>query len=159
MTTRTARGHTRKTLPSPGFHSLGQEAAIGLLRSADAVRRHFAQVLEPYGITLQQYNVLRILRGAQPEGLPTLCIIDRMIEKTPGITRLLDRLETHGWVSRHRCPEDRRRVWARITEDGLELLAELDAPVREADDSSMAALNATEKRQLIRINDKLRPSD
>lgn len=151
----TTRSRSERALPSPGYHSLGQEAAIGLLRSADAVRRHFTHVLEPWGITLQQFNVLRILRGAGPDGLPTLTVAERMIEHTPGITRLLDRLEKQGWVKRQRCSEDRRRVWARITPAGLDLLAELDEPVARADDDAVAALSDTQKRQLIRISRRL----
>ncbi len=70
------------------FQSRAQEAAIGLLRTADTVRREIASVVEPHGITLQQYNVLRILRGAGALGLPTLEIAARMVEQAPGITRL-----------------------------------------------------------------------
>lgn len=135
---------------SPEFRSLSQETAITLLRSADAVRRHFGAVLEPHGITLQQYNVLRILRGAGPEGLPTLTIGERMMEKTPGITRLLDRLERRGWVNRRRCTEDRRRVWAAITQGGLDLLADLDGPVDKADEDCVDALSDRQKEQVVR---------
>ena len=74
-----------------------------LVRTADLVRRVLDAVVEPHGITLQQYNVLRILRGAGAEGLPTLEIGERMIEQAPGVTRLLDRLEAKGLVRRQRC--------------------------------------------------------
>ena len=74
------------------FQSVAQEALLGLMRTTDMVRRQVAAVIEPHGITLQQYNVLRILRGGGTDGVPTLDIADRMIEQTPGITRLLDRL-------------------------------------------------------------------
>ncbi len=89
------------------FRSVSQEAMIGLFRTTDMLRRRASTLLDPEGITPQQYNVLRILRGAGTEGLPTLEIASRMIEQAPGITRLLDRLETKRLVSRERCPEDR----------------------------------------------------
>ncbi|HXH40516.1 MAG TPA: MarR family transcriptional regulator, partial [Thermoanaerobaculia bacterium] len=104
------------------FPSKAQEAAVALLRTADVLRRIIGAVVEPKGITTQQYNVLRILRGAGERGLPTLEIADRMIETTPGITRLVDRLETKKFVVRERCLTDRRQVFCRITPSGLSLL-------------------------------------
>ena len=89
------------------FRSHSQEAVLGILRTADLLRRVISQIVEPWGITQQQYNVMRILRGAGDEGLPTLTIAQRMVERTPGITRLIDRLESKGWVERTRCPNDR----------------------------------------------------
>src|SRR5437867_4356503 len=85
------------------FPSRRQEAAVALLRTADRLRHLLTRWLEPAGITAQQYNVLRILRGALPGPLPTLEIAERMIERTPGITRLLDRLEAKRLVGRERC--------------------------------------------------------
>ena len=122
------------------FRSREQQATLGLLRTADAVKRSLAQVVEPHGITPQQYNVLRILRGAGPDGLPTLTIGERMVEQTPGVTRLVDRLEGKGLVARTPCPKDRRRVFCRITEKGLELLTELDEPVNRWDAQALSAL-------------------
>src|SRR5436309_3752966 len=115
--------------PPEVFRSREQEATLGLLRTADAMKRSLAQVIEPHGITAQQYNVLRILRGAGPTGLPTLTIGERMIEQTPGVTRLVDRLEKKGLVERKPCPKDRRRVFCQITAKGLDLLSSLDEPV------------------------------
>src|SRR6185295_1446948 len=106
------------------FRSQSQQVVVALLRTADLVRRGLGRVLEPFDLTPQQYNVLRILRGAGERGLPTLEIAVRMIEEAPGITRLIDRLETKHLVSRERCKTDRRRVWCRITRDGLGLLAQ-----------------------------------
>ena len=98
-----------ESIPKPpdAFRSREQQALVGLLRTAEAVKRTLAQVIEPHGITPQQYNVLRILRGAGPDGLPTLTIGERMIEQTPGVTRLIDRLERKGLVTRTPCPRDR----------------------------------------------------
>ena len=107
---------------SKPFRSRSQEAYLALLRTADDSKRYMTRVLEPAGVTIQQYNVLRILRGAGKEGLPTLVVADRMLERTPGVTRLIDRMERKGWVERSRCTEDRRRVWCKITGSGLELL-------------------------------------
>src|SRR5881275_3603411 len=96
------------------FVSPAQEATVALLRTADVVNRLVDLVIEREGITGQQYNVLRILRGAGEQGLPTLDIAERMIEETPGITRLIDRLEAKKLVTRERCNVDRRRVYCRI---------------------------------------------
>src|SRR5438128_7791686 len=104
------------------FPSVAQEAVVALMRTADLVRRHATALLEPHGLTLQQYNVLRILRGAGADGLPTLEIADRMIEQTPGITRLLDRLEAKELVRRQRCPKDRRQHLCWITPKALAIL-------------------------------------
>jgi MarR family transcriptional regulator, organic hydroperoxide resistance regulator len=120
------------------------------------LQRLFVKLVEPHGISLQQYNVLRILRGAGKEGTPTLDIADRMIEKTPGITRLLDKLEGKHLVRRKRCPEDRRQVLCWITDAGLNLLAELDKPVVQASISCLQSLTQAELKQLISILEKVR---
>lgn len=138
------------------FRGPQHEGAIGLLRTADLVRRVATRVIEPYGITGQQYNVLRILRGAAPKAVPTLTIAERMIERTPGITRLLDRLEAKGLVQRERCPTDRRQVLCEITRQGLELLAGLDRPVARAEDAALGRLPRRDLRHLIRILDAIR---
>jgi DNA-binding MarR family transcriptional regulator len=138
------------------FDSPEQEAILGLYRTSDVLRRRFAQLVEPHGISLQQYNVLRILRGAGREGLPTLEIAERMIEKTPGITRLLDKLEAKHLVRRTRCPEDRRQVLCWIADLGLSLLARLDKPLGDAGSRSMESLTRAELRQLISVLEKVR---
>src|SRR5688500_4101565 len=138
------------------FRTRNEEAAVALMRTADLVRRSVAQVIEPHGITTQQYNVLRILRGAGDEGLPTLEIAERMIEQTPGITRLIDRLEAKALVVRERCPTDRRQVFCRITPQGMKLLEGLDEPVRRADSGALAALTQRELGSLLGLLDKTR---
>ena len=97
------------------FHSIKAEVAVSILRTAALIERHFAQVVARTGVTVQQYNVLRILRGAGAEGLPTLVIRDRMIHAAPGITRLLDKLEKAGLARRERTSPDRRQVFCYIT--------------------------------------------
>jgi DNA-binding MarR family transcriptional regulator len=120
----------RQTRPFP---SARQEAFLAILRTADVLRRRIAQVLEPYDVTPQQYNVLRILRGAGPAGLPTLAIGERLVEETPGMTRLLDRMEAKTLVRRERCKADRRQVLCYITAAGLKILEALDPAINHAD--------------------------
>jgi DNA-binding MarR family transcriptional regulator len=141
---------------SKPFRTRSQEAYLALLRTADDCKRYISRALEPAGITLQQYNVLRILRGAGEEGLPTLAVGDRMLERTPGVTRLIDRMEKKGLVTRARCTEDRRRVWCRITEVGLDLLGSLDRPINDLDDSLVEALDEDALGALTEYLDRLR---
>ena len=108
-----------------------EDAYLELLRTTDLLTRRLAHVLKAEDLSSTQYNVLRILRGA-PEGLPCGEIANRMITRDPDVTRLLDRLEKRGLISRNRETKDRRMVVTRITGEGLELLARMDAPVREA---------------------------
>ncbi|MEM7051439.1 MAG: MarR family transcriptional regulator [Acidobacteriota bacterium] len=148
----------RELKQSRPFASQATEALLSILKTADMVRSRTAAIFKERGLTVQQYNVLRILRGALPEGLPTLEIADRMVEKAPGITRLLDRLESKGWVRRQRCPEDRRQVLCWATPTALELLAELDGPVNADEVATMAGLDAAEQAQLIELLGRLRAS-
>lgn len=143
----------RQTKP---FLSLGQEAILGILSTADRLRRRLTDLLGPHGVTLQQYNVLRILRGAGENGLPTLEIAERMIERSPGITRLLDRLETKGFVRRERCPEDRRQMLCWITDSGTELLAELDEPMNSMEGRALFDMDRTDVERLIKLLDAVR---
>lgn len=154
--TRKAKGLREEIRQSKPFDSPAQEAILALYRTSDMLRRRFSQLIEPHGISLQQYNVLRILRGAGNTGTPTLDIADRMIEMTPGVTRLLDKLETKRLVRRERCPEDRRQVLCWITESGLRLLAELDKPLAVAGVKSMEPLPGAEQQALIRTLEKIR---
>ncbi|MCZ6878172.1 MAG: MarR family transcriptional regulator [Acidobacteria bacterium] len=131
------------------FRSLSAEAAMGLLITADVLRRSWWPLVEQAGVSAQQYNVLRILRGAGKEGLPTQGIAARLIEKPPGITRLIDQLESRGLVERRRSTSDRRQVFCTITPSGLELLSPLDQPVDKWDDESLSVLNERELKQLI----------
>ncbi|HMJ18074.1 MAG TPA: MarR family transcriptional regulator [Gemmatimonadaceae bacterium] len=145
--------------PQQNFRSREQQAVVGLLRTADAIKRSLAHVIEPHGITPQQYNVLRILRGAAPEGLPTLTIGERMVEQTPGVTRLIDRLERKGLVARIPCPKDRRRVFCQITPKGLDLLEQLDEPVNRWDAQTVSILPPSEVESLIKLLDRVRASN
>lgn len=118
-----------KTTRSPA--PLEERLFVALLQAADALGQEAEQLIRSANLTGTQYNVLRILRGAEPEGLPCRGIGERMITHDPDITRLLDRLEERGLVTRERQKDDRRVVKTRITPQGLELLKPLDQPMRE----------------------------
>src|SRR5436305_985187 len=149
---------TKEIKQTRPFPSATEEAAVALIRTADLLRRLIGSVVEPHDLTVQQYNVLRILRGAGHDGLPTLDIADRMIEQTPGITRLIDRLEAKKLVVRERCATDRRQVFCRITAAGLALLAKLDAPVRDAAGDALQHLSKKDIAQLLELLDRTRES-
>jgi MarR family transcriptional regulator, organic hydroperoxide resistance regulator len=138
------------------FRSPKVEAAIAIMRTADVLRTYFERMFIEHELTGQQYNVLRILRGAHPEKLPTMTIAERMIEKSPGITGLLDRLESKSLVSRERGTEDRRCFYCGITPEGLELLGVLDGPVDAADEEVMANLTLKEAQTLIQLLERVR---
>ena len=151
-----ASGIQQELVQKRPFHSIRAEVAVSILRTAALIERHFAQVVASSGITVQQYNVLRILRGAGTEGLPTLVIRDRMIHEAPGITRLLDKLETAGLARRERSSPDRRQVHCHITEQGLAVLGELEVEMRKADDVAVGSLSDEEQRQLLKLLDGVR---
>ncbi len=138
------------------FRSAAEEATLGIARTAAMIRRHISAVVEPSGITLAQYNVLRILRGAGSDGLPTLAVRDRLIEEAPGITRLVDKLEGAGFVRRDRSTPDRRQVICFITPKGLALLKKLDSTVASADEVGGVGLSVKEQRVMIKLLDKVR---
>jgi DNA-binding MarR family transcriptional regulator len=138
------------------FPSMRQGAVVGILRTANVIGRFVDSVIERHGITGQQYNVLRILRGAGETGLPTLEIAERMIQQTPGITRLIDRLEAKKLVARKRCATDRRQVFCLITKGGLDLLARLDGPVDAAGEAALDALSLQDIKQLTQLLDRAR---
>jgi MarR family transcriptional regulator, organic hydroperoxide resistance regulator len=138
------------------FHSVKAEIAVSILRTAALIERHFAQVVARTGLTTQQYNVLRILRGAGREGLPTLVIRDRMIHEAPGITRLLDKLEKAGFARRERTASDRRQVFCYITDQGLAIVDELDEEMRAADDVAVGSLTDAEQKELLKLLERVR---
>jgi DNA-binding MarR family transcriptional regulator len=128
-----------------------EEAAfLELLRTTDMLSRGLVKVLKTEDVSGTQYNVLRILRGS-PEGLPCGEIASRMITRDPDITRLLDRLEKRGLISRCRETKDRRMVMARITPEGLKLLARLDEPVQTAHRKQLGHLGRERLRALTEL--------
>ena len=140
--------------PEPGKSArrgCPEEAAfLDLLRTTDMLSRGLIQVLKAEDLSPTQYNVLRILRGA-PDGLPCGEIASRMITRDPDVTRLLDRLEKRGLISRCRETKDRRTVMARITPEGLELLARLDEPVQAAHRKQLGHLGRERLRALTEL--------
>jgi DNA-binding MarR family transcriptional regulator len=140
------------------FQSVSQEASLGVVRTASLIRRAITKVVSPYGITQPQYNVLRILRGAGKNGLPTLEVRSRMIDEAPGITRLVNKLERAGLMRRERSTPDRRQVICVITAKGLELLAKIDPLIGVADRAGTAGLSLQDQRAMIRLLDKVRNS-
>ena len=138
------------------FASLEQEVAVAFLKTEDHLRRMKAGLFEPHGLTEQQYNVLRILRGAGKDGLCTLAVADRLIEHTPGITRLIDRLETKCLVRRERAETDRRQVYCFVTKAALELLTKLDPEVEKSAKRAFSQLKKAEMKSLLDHLEKIR---
>jgi DNA-binding MarR family transcriptional regulator len=141
------------------FVSPAQEATIALLRTASVVGRALERVTEAHGLSLAQYNALRIVRGAGSNGIPTLAIRERMIEQGTTITRLLDKLEAAGLVRRERAPADRRQVICYATNQGLRLLAEMDPAVDAADEEAMAGIPAAVLRPFVETLDAIRSAN
>lgn len=138
------------------FDQIEQEAFVALQRTADLLIQEVTAVLKPFAISPTQYNVLRILRGAGEAGLPCGEIANRMVTRDPDITRLLDRLEIRSLVVRTREKRDRRVITARITPQGLALLAELEQPVADLTVRQFANLSKKEVQELIELLDRLR---
>jgi DNA-binding MarR family transcriptional regulator len=138
------------------FRSLAQEATIALLRTASVVNRSLGRVLEPYGLSLAQYNALRIIRGAGTAGIPTLSIRERMIEEGTTITRLLDKLEGAGLIRRERNFPDRRQVICYLTDEGKKLSAQIDPLMNDADEEAMDALADRELERMLEALDIVR---
>lgn len=132
-----------------------QEAFVRILRVRELLYAGLARLLKPFGLTEPQYNVLRIIRGAGPDGLPCLEIGRRMITRVPDVTRLLERLEAMQLVARERSNEDRRVVMAHLTDKGHRLLRQLDEPVAAEHESQLAALSKSEQAEVIRLMDKI----
>ncbi len=132
------------------IRSLEEDAFLELLRTTDILSRAVVQVLKREGLSLTQYNVLRILRGAG-EDIPCGEIANRMITRDPDVTRLLDRLEKRGLISRCRETKDRRMVLTRITPEGLGALSRLDLPVREGHIRRLGHLGRKRQRDLIEL--------
>jgi DNA-binding MarR family transcriptional regulator len=136
------RAHKRDSV------SLEAKLFVALLRAADRLSQDADLLVKAYGLTGTQYNVLRILRGAGPDGLPCKGIGDRMISRDPDMTRLLDRMEKRSLITRERQTQDRRVIKARISPTGLEILKKLDAPIDELHKKQFRHLAASQVRAL-----------
>jgi MarR family transcriptional regulator, organic hydroperoxide resistance regulator len=138
------------------FRSREQEAYLALLRTADALQSSVESKLNDFGLTGTQYNALRILRGAEPDGLPCSEIGERMITHDPDVTRLLNRLEKRGLVRRAQAKADRRVVYGRITAAGLRLLREMDKPIEQHGREMLKHVGQEQLRQLIELLELVR---
>jgi DNA-binding MarR family transcriptional regulator len=129
---------------------------ISLQKTADSLGIEAEQLFKPHGLTGTQYNVLRILRGAEPDGLPCRAIGERMISHDPDMTRLLDRMEKRGLISRARQTDDRRVIKTRISPTGLVLLKSLDQPVRELHKRQFHHLPSARLKTLAKLLEEVR---
>jgi DNA-binding MarR family transcriptional regulator len=138
------------------FSSVHEEVVLSAVRTADVLVQPFNEVARAANLSLSQYNVLRILRGAGEEELPCGEIAERMVSRDPDLTRLLDRLETRGLIERTRGTADRRKVLAKITKEGLDLLASLDQPIREATVQALGHMPIARLNELAALLDEAR---
>ena len=138
--------------------SAAENAFLSVVRAAGGLLRDVEVLLNRYELTAAQYNVLRILRGTGEDGACGRAIASRLITAEPDITRLLDRMEKRGLISRRRDAKDRRFVTTRITPSGLEILATLDEPVAELHRGKFARLYRAELQQLTAVLEKLQGS-
>jgi DNA-binding MarR family transcriptional regulator len=135
----------------PPFSSAEEEAFLNVLRTSDCLSRAFHRKTRNWGLTSTQYNVLRILRGAHPQGLTCSAIGSRMITAEPDITRLLARLKALKLAEQHRDAQDRRVVWTHISEAGLALLREMDSVIQQVPGELLGHLENAELAELIRL--------
>lgn len=135
--------------------TLEQTAFVTILRLADELSWNVVELLKSADLTSTQYNVLRILRGAGPEGLPCHDVGKRLINRDPDVTRLLDRMEKRGLVARARQLKDRRVITVQITNDGLQLLKQFDKPVEAMHREQFKNLGQTQIKTLIDLLDKV----
>ncbi len=138
------------------FDCLEQEVFLNVLRTADHLLRGLEEMLKPHGLSHVQYNVLRILRGAGDAGIACKDVGEQMITRDPDITRLLDRLETRGLLTRTRDTRDRRVVASRITGAGLKLLSQLDEPLLAFHRSQLARVAPEQLQNAVELLEALR---
>ena len=135
---------------------LEEEASLNIVRTADVLMAKVMDVLKPYGLSATQYNVLRILRGAGSAGACCKDVANRMLTRDPDITRLMDRLEKRGLLTRDRAKEDRRFVTIRLTGAGLDMVNELDGPVAQLHRKQMSHMKADQLRSLVGLLEEVR---
>lgn len=138
------------------FDSPAQEAYLALWRTYDRLREIEEDFFERWDLTAQQYNVLRLVRAAHPEPVPTLGLVAKLVSRAPDITRMLDKLETRGLITRTRGTADRRAVLIGVTDVGLTLLDEIAGPLRACHERQLGHLSATEIDTLITLLNRAR---
>ena len=145
----------KRRLKQSIFESVEQEAILNILVSSNHVKSKIEAVCSKYGITISQFNVLRILNGKYPEGYPRCDIISRMIDPAPDVTRLIDRLIKQGFVERYASTEDRRLSIARITKEGRTVLNRIKPKIDKLNSLISSTLNITESKQLSILLEKV----
>jgi DNA-binding MarR family transcriptional regulator len=138
------------------FDSPQQEAFLNLWRTYDRLRMLEDELFDGYGLTAQQYNALRLLKGARPDRLSTLGLAGRLVSRAPDITRLVDRLVERGLVQRDRLEANRRVVELAITDAGVALLAQMADAVRACHERQLGHLKPTELKTLVELLRKAR---
>jgi len=138
-----------------GFQSERHKALVNIMYTEGWLRTRMSEILKPYDLTSQQYNVLRILRGSSPKPLSTSCIRSRMLDKMSDASRIVDRLHKKGVLERKVCAADKRLVDVHITDEGLKLLAQIDGPINDMS-QLFGAISEEEASTLNIIMDKLR---
>jgi len=144
----TLRDELRQGKP---FRSLREEALLNIARTEAVTREAMERVLAPHGLGMSQYNVLRILRGAGTDGLCRNEIRDRLISRMPDVSRLLDRMEAAGLISRVRSTEDRRLVTTTLTKKGQALVDELDDEIADAQKALLGHMSQEQLRTLVEL--------
>jgi DNA-binding MarR family transcriptional regulator len=153
VTRRTLREELKMNKP---FKSVEEEALLNIARTAALLEHSGAESLKPFGLTITQYNVLRILRGAGETGLCRNEVGERLITRVPDVTRLLDRMESSGLITRRRGGEDRRFVSTSITEKGLKLLEKIDRDLPAVHHRQLGHVSPKRLRDLIDILEDVR---
>jgi DNA-binding MarR family transcriptional regulator len=140
---------TRPVRTSARFDSLEQKVFLNLWRTYDRLRALEDELFGRYDLTPQQYNALRLLKAEYPQAQPTLALANRLVSRAPDITRMLDKLEQRGLITRNRPADNRRTVRVTITETGLDLVAEIAEPLRECHDRQLGHLSSSDLKRLV----------
>ena len=153
MSPKTLRDELKMNKP---FKSVEEEAILSIARTAAVLEHAGAEALKPFSLTITQYNVLRILRGAGEAGLCRNEVGERLVTKVPDVTRLLDRMETAGLIVRQRGGDDRRFVATRITDKGLRLLEKIDRELPAIHGRHLGHVSQKKLRELISLLEEVR---
>lgn len=147
-------------MPATRFDSLAQEVYLNLWRTYDRLKMIEDELFAAHDLTAQQYNVLRLLKAARPEAVATLTLAERLVSRAPDVTRIVDRLESRGLVSRERGSDDRRVVRVAITDAGLALVADIAGPLAECHARQLGHLQPAQLKKLATLlHDARRPHE
>jgi DNA-binding MarR family transcriptional regulator len=149
----------REYIKQEHFRSPGHEAMLNVMVTSSWFLSELAAVMAPFGLTPAQFNVLRILKGSSPQMLTCSEVGSRLLDRTPDVTRLLNRLENNGLIVRERADHDRRIVYVGISDRGRELLDRINPAVESRQEALMSALNVDEQQLLAKLLDRLRSSE